>query len=407
MTMSNDPQQPKNGPSSDPDRVGTTGAAEAFARLHMEGKDFEKARIPLDSLVELQRYHDIVLKAATLAWERENQGQKLPDDFSNSFKLVLSEVEDGSATSVLELPRSTSYDAYYTLGREEVEREIEAMETWLAQGADRSDSQILDNLPLLSEPSFIDFGKDMPDDSALSLSEPEAPKPIAITKRLRETALLPLAAKREELLAPETDIERHSIRGDIAGRLISLDAEKKGFDFVTLRFGRVRGRYRDESLTSDLRAVLNSSTKAPVVRVSADLRFQGEQLKSLLDVTTVELLEIDGQPWSRRFIELASLDKGWDFENPESEPVVFACLDAARALLEYCSEIDVRLPGIFPINDGGIQLEWANPNIVTNIEILPSLEFSLFNLEVATRQNVNLDTYSIDEVKQFIQRMVR
>ena len=50
-------------------------------RVRLTGARFEGGRLPVDSLVELQKYQDIVRIAAEAEWKQVHPGEQLPDDF--------------------------------------------------------------------------------------------------------------------------------------------------------------------------------------------------------------------------------------------------------------------------------------------------------------------------------------
>ena len=374
----------------------------------MEGEAFAHARIPVQSLIEIQRYGEAVLEAACFAWLRDHPGSDLPSDFRDGFQLVMADVEEGSATPVLERDATSTYDDYYSLGRDDLDRTAAELETWLETDEESRPDIDLASLELLGVPAFVNLGSSLPEGARLEVISASATHPQAFSADLRTSALIPLAAARIGLLAP-TDppkVKLQSTPGEVAGQLFSLDADKRSFDMMSVKHGKLHGRYTDDKLTSDLRAVLANRDRAPLVRFTALLRFEGDKLVRLLRVTQVQLLETDGKPWSRRFKELATLDRGWD-GTEESEAVVFAALDAARELLNECVTAHKAVPGLFPMPDGGVQLEWSEPSFVTSIEISPDIEFTLFDLDVATsavRESMSTD---LGDAKKFVREVVR
>ena len=384
------------------------GDHEAFARLRMEGARFKQTQLPIDAMVELQRYQRLILKAAELEWRKANPDQDLPVDFATGSKLVLKELEPGSTISVLDLAVTSQYDPYYEAGREEFEREVEKIEQWLAaDAAQRADFDLL-TLPLLDEPEFAELGSSAQPGDEFTIASPTTQTPIAVTEELRVDAIAPLAEQRALLISPPVlAVPPRSVPGEVAGKLFLVNTESLSFEMRSLRYGKIRGRYRNADLTADLREVLDNTAKAPVVRVTGELRYRNDMLKEVLNVTAVQLLATDGEPWSARFIALATLDDGWDPENPNSKAVQFAAVDAAREILGECAAASRALPGIFPMEDGGVQLEWASAEYVTSIEISPDLEFELFDLEVATKTVVEEQTTDLSDAKAFVARTAR
>jgi len=399
---------PNNETTPSIDAQSPDGDHEAFARLRMKGPRFDDTQLPIDAMVELQRYQRLILKGAELEWLKANPDQDLPADFAAGSKLVLKELEPGSTISVLDLAAASQYDAYYEAGREEFEREFEKIEQWLASDtAQRAGFDLL-TLPLLDEPEFAELGSSAQPGDEFTIASPTTPAPIAVTQEIRTEAIAPLAEQRALLITPPTVvIAPRSVPGEVAGKLFLVNTETLSFEMRSLRYGKIHGRYRNSDLTADLRKVLDSKDKAPVVRVTGELRYRNDVLKEVLNVTAVQLLATDGEPWSARFAALATLDDAWDPENPNSRAVQFAALDAARAILGECAAANRALPGIFPMEDGGVQLEWASPEYVTSIEISPDLEFELFDLEVASQSVVEEQTTDLSNAKAFVARTAR
>lgn len=168
----------------------------------------------------------------------------------------------------------------------------------------------------------------------------------------------------------------------------------------------ILGAYEGATLTGDLREVLDSNAQAPVIRVDGLLRYdEAGRAVRVVNALQVELFEVDGQPWSGRFIELATLDEGWQ-DGLTGDRIQFSSLDASRDLLKAFHDEGRALPGIFPMEDGGVQLEWASPSFVTSVEISPDLDFSLYHLVVEGRQSESLDTQDFSEAVDFLRRVV-
>jgi hypothetical protein len=364
-----------------------------FARVRMIGEDFEDGRIPIRSLDELVRYQSLVLQAAGDQWIESNGGRDLPADFNEHFELILADVEPGSAVSVLERTNYAPYDEFYDLGREIVEEELELA---------ASSSARAEVISLLEYVEFQNFGSSLQVGERIEIGSPDRPGQSA-----RVISFTPATSRRiRDQLLPEfkrmSKPERHTILGWIVGRLIAINADKKNYTIATDLFGEVNGKYKDDEILADLRAVLGTSEQAPVIRLYGRLRYAADRLVSILEGSKVQLLEIDGEPWSRRFIELAKLQDGWHEDYPESQVVAFSALDAARSILLAVEEREITQPGIFPTVDGGVSLEWATAHRVVTIEITPDGEFELFRLSRSDDEPLNTSTSVITEVYKFV-----
>ena len=364
-----------------------------FARVKMVGEEFEGGRIPVRSLDELVRYQTLVLHAAADQWAEANDGQELPEDFEQHFELVLADVEEGSAVSVLERTNYAPYDEFYDQGRAVVEQELE-----LAASAS-TDAEVIS---LLEYQEFREFGSSLQGDEHIEIGTPD---PSGHFARVVNFTAATSRHIREELVPAYKKLakpERHTEHGWAVGRLIAINAENKNFTIATERYASINGRYKDEEILADLKAVLDSSERAPVVRLYARLRYANDRLERILDVSKVQLLELDGQPWSRRFIELANLECGWHDDYPHSDVVAFSALDAAREILLHVRDRELLQPGIFPTVDGGVSLEWASAQRVTTVEITPDGEFELFQLVQGDEEPIITTTSVMTEVFDFI-----
>jgi hypothetical protein len=101
--------------------------------------------------------------------------------------------------------------------------------------------------------------------------------------------------------------------------------------------------------------------------------------------------------WVKRKAYLESLEAGWgdDGDSTNWSPINHGAIQVTEDVLRFCVANEKVRPGIFPIDNGGVQLEWyvetePFPNIIS-IEILPEIVFELFQLH-----NVN---YIIDDPK--------
>lgn len=416
-----------------------------FASLKLDGARFNGGRLPIDALVELQRYRELILEAAKQAWLDANPGQEVPADFSSEFDLAVTEIEDGSAIPVMEKP-PTAYDSFYDAGRldvealfadivnrnfgvslhdagegdtldsefpSDIEDQTEAEDiapldqvnpddgTDVVPGDEetftRSKRRLLTSLASLD--AFQNFGSSLRKEDSLVLSGTEMHEEVRITAETAPRIFRPIFEQLAfDLEEPEEEAPvKSKYTSTVAGRLIALNADAKNFEIKTLLFEQVHGRYKDPEKLEDLKAVLESSSQAPLVRVTGRMSWAGDKLLRILNVDHVELLEIETEPWSRRIVELASLAPNWHPELDKSPLISFTAIDAAREVLRATQESEI-VPGIYPGDDGGVILEWGSPHRVVTLEISPEPDFFLFHLDVASGDADEFDTEDLSEV---------
>jgi hypothetical protein len=90
--------------------------------------------------------------------------------------------------------------------------------------------------------------------------------------------------------------------------------------------------------------------------------------------------------WTKRRTWLESLTDDWGGEMPGSKAIIPGAIQAAEDLLRFCVTHNKQRPAVFPLEHGGVSLEWvtmSSPNEVDNIrnvEITPDIIFELFEL---------------------------
>ncbi|WP_152442229.1 hypothetical protein [Rhodococcus ruber] len=351
--------------------------SQEFARVKMDGERFARGHLPVSVLSELENYTALIREAAKLTWQEEHPDEDLPEDFASSFDLTLTEIKDGSADCVLQRSRSnrSDYAEYFDQARERIGREIRQTIIGLVEQTDECIARL---------DAFGNFGSSLNEDESLEVPTLPNEAPARITHAIYRERIFPAherSISREAIIDEAPRPSLYNKEGWLVGRLNAISANKSRFDLATEKYGDVHGLYKDDEILDDLRAVLGKSEQAPLVRIFGTLQLRSEfELFRMKDASAVQVLEIDEEPWSRRFIELGSLESGWEHEDPDSEPVSFAALDGARKLLIHSSLHNKPQPGIFPQTDGGVSLEWASPDNVYSIEITPDAGFHLFHL---------------------------
>ena len=74
------------------------------------------------------------------------------------------------------------------------------------------------------------------------------------------------------------------------------------------------------------------------------------------------------------------------------ERIEFQALDAARTFLKAGQIANGVTPGIYPLSDGGVQVEWSDSERVTTVEISADLNYVVFSLHVPSDVAVDLET---------------
>ncbi|AZI58894.1 hypothetical protein EH165_12830 [Nakamurella antarctica] len=398
-----------------------------FARLKLSGARFNKARLPIDALIEIQRYRTMLLESAKRAWLAEGYEEPLPPEFETDFDLAISGVADGSAIPLLDRPAS-QYDRYYDRGRDNLEADLSKLARVDFDSPERVDSafeEIAHELELSNDLSswnalsslaaFLDFGTSLRPDETLQLqARGEEHEYLEITTDTASTTFRPFAQIVMEAVGPPgallnppvVPVENEKFISTVAGRLFAMNADKKSFDIETLHYGNVHGNYSEAELTADLKAVLESRAQAPVVRVTGRMSWRDGQLYRILQVDSLELLQIEAEPWSGRIRELAYLSPNWHPDFEKSSVISFVAIDAAREAMRSVSDL-LPQPGIYPCEDGGVVVEWPTSKRLLTLEINSEAALYLFNMGLETGDATDLYTQDLTEIKSQLREALR
>ena len=69
----------------------------SLKRVRLAGARFDRGRLPIASLMELQNYQEAIRIAAEAEWRRDHPDEQLPADFQDSTSLAIERIDEGSA----------------------------------------------------------------------------------------------------------------------------------------------------------------------------------------------------------------------------------------------------------------------------------------------------------------------
>lgn len=334
-----------------------------FSTLRLRGGRYERPGLPLEALPELARYERLVVDVARGLWKQEHPDrQRAPRGFAGRLQLRLTRIEGGSVIPVLERgiaetepdPLMEQVSGIFEDARDLLEETFFA----ITQGLD-----IPARLPPQAIAGLTRFGS--------SLRENER-----VEFRYTTTPIVYSQGVRRRLLA-RTAVERFEVEAAVAGRITALNLEKQTFVLTSLHGRAIEGSYEDEGMRLDFREVLDSAAEAPVVRLDGRLTVTAaEEVEKVSDVTSVELFAAPDAAWAPRLLRLAHMRDGW--LDGDGHAPSYIALDAARDVLMRLEERGLALPGVFPMEDGGVQLEWASGEGVISLEVSPDFDLSIF-----------------------------
>lgn len=111
--------------------------------------------------------------------------------------------------------------------------------------------------------------------------------------------------------------------------------------------------------------------------------------------------------WKERLDIVVSFESGW-LDGSEGVPVDIQAKNIAEGILtEFHNEniLNGQRPGIYPLIEGGIQLEWEENGIDYSIEVenSGSVELSAFSESVDLVENFKTETYDRYDYKHIIE----
>ncbi|MFG6401470.1 hypothetical protein [Microbacterium sp. P04] len=374
-----------------------------FKRIRLNGDRFKGGRLPVDSLIELQRYQDVVRKLAEFEWRRDHPEDDLPPDFADAVGLTIEKIDEGSADVLLAFEQHATYVQYQAEAQD-------AADATIAAAYAHTPLPDLPSVPpaLVAEirEEIADIGGSLVDGQSIEFyADPadEAPTVITIETRREARADLMLAGFFADPEPPSIAPVVEKGNESLVGRITAVDADSTKFEMVTSQ-GKVHGWYRENtSLLEDLRAVLNSAQDGPLTRVTGELRTKNGEAQRFWQTDSVELVEFDDTGAGKRLTEFATLPSGW--EDGEGEQISFVALEAAQEIVRGIGA-DVELPGLFPTPEGGVLVEWARVAGVRSIEILADGTFELFEMTPDDRGGVHSETKNLTEAIDFARRGV-
>lgn len=111
--------------------------------------------------------------------------------------------------------------------------------------------------------------------------------------------------------------------------------------------------------------------------------------------------------WLERLNTVMSFKSGW-LNGSEGVPVEIQAKNIVEGILiEFHNEdiLNGQRPGIYPLIEGGIQLEWEENGIDYSIEVENggTVELSAFGESVDLVENFKTETYNQDDYKHIIE----
>lgn len=373
-------------------------------RLRLTGARFKGGHLPIDSLVELQKYQEVVRIAAKAEWRREHPGEDLPSDLDKSVSLAIERIDEGSADVFMGFEQHAVYAQYQVEAQDAVDTIIAAAYSSVSSPVALPDQSTDLDRELREAVSQLGITLTHGQSIELYTASPDSP-PVTITIETREHAIEQLLPIENFLLSPDltpTTEGLQSFDESLVGRVTVLDADDMKFVLVLADGTKIHGWYRQNpDLLEDFRKLVNSTAEGPLTRISGMLQHKAGKPFRFRDANSIERVEFDNTPWGARLTEFASLRPGWD--DGEGDQISFVALDAAQMLLRAAEGANIERPGVFPNPEGGVLIEWANSDRVRSVEIAADGIFEMFSLQRAERVSEHSESADLTQAIAFIE----
>lgn len=373
------------------------GETDNIRRIKLKGARFDGGHLPVDSFVEIERYQETLRSLAVADWQSKHPGEPVPRDLQQSVSLTIVEIKEGSAELFIAFENAPIYSEQRIAAQDYFDSTLQAayldlplpdLPESIEEEARRTVSEIGSTL---SGEQSIEFF--LSDDSK---------SPIIISVETR------LVAKDRLLLdgfwLTDDDDRKNELETEVtsvAGRVTLLDADAHTYSFESLRFGQLKGRYKNKpELLEDFKKVLDDAARGPVTRLDGIVQTRNGKPWRIWETSGLQLFSAGTSPWSKDLIELASLDPGWD-QHGTGHPIAFFALEAADQIMAAIASRNLDLPALFPTTEGGVLIEWSSSQFVKSIEISADAEFQLFHLRPGTHQGEFEETNNLSKAIEF------
>jgi hypothetical protein len=306
-----------------------------------------KGALPLSVLEDLSAYEDLLIEVAKYLFFEENQGRKrVPNGFNEGVSLELSNIDEGSSIPQILLVGILSFNPghlYLDKARDRISNVVE-----LASNNQSVNSLLPDHLLK----KFNRIGKNLGEGESIEFTPSEQAKSI-LSKNTRKNIIFSAGEK-------------------FFTEKISFRAKVTGYDKLTkectIRISDTVLKFTPPA--SNVKLLLDAFNGyeggGNKILVKAEVKKdRADKIDSIAYIESIDKLDALDVP--SRIDELRSIENGWLDGNGvamNNEGLTWF----SKSFEEHFSD-DLPLPYIFPMPDGGIQLEWNTIKFSANLEL--------------------------------------
>jgi hypothetical protein len=381
-----------------------TSKTREFAEPHLHGDRFdplpgEEPSLPIDALVELVTYRNLVVEVAKELHRERTGNERLPPNFEDGFKLRLTKIGQGSSVAVLK----REYRDLGTYAPPPGPDIFDAAKTYVDEGVYSFETQ--GHLPEIFRspkvvPLFKRFGRTLNPGESIELRRANGvPRVIYSAETRRQMVIAAVGSM----------VEQVTLRGTVAAvqqdpkRVVTLRTEEHGLVKVTYpqhMSQDLATAFRDHRFTRvEVRGLATFDKKGQIKK------FEDPSVTLVSDLRGEDVSHLENRLEMFAKLEAEPLDDG--DESPLSVPPSKEGLAWLRhLLLSAMASGRLPLPYLYPTPEGGVLAAWSHSPWEASVEFnLQTKTADLHAADVATGETYTaVVVFATDEdagIKEF------
>lgn len=339
------------------------------AIFRLIGDRFNGATLPLDALDDLKYINEAVMDVARRIYLLEHNIKRLPKGFG-SKSLCIRSLTDGSASMGIDITANSQATSIQIEEDKAIKKSLEIVASTL------NGTPVDDGYRDVLTPYFKKIGRQLKDGEILSINTNGAQYSYDTDKRNRLVQ----------------DLNEYESETELYGNVVAMDGEARAF---TLEYADSIGDGSKVSIPYS-----NSVTESEIVDAFVHRRdqsvlirglgiYKGSHLKTMEDIQYFESLDpCDVRARIETLIRIPADEYG---EDPK--PDIHSMREFASRYESMMNE-NLPLPFIFPGEDGGLSLEWDEPDMMVDIDL------KTYHATVYAQKEMDLDLSVDDGWKQ-------
>ena len=359
-------------------------------KLHYVGARFRQRRLPLDVLMDLPAFRDLIVSYVEAEWRAAHKTRKrLPKGFDQSLAFTLVDIGDGSAVPILEWDLDAAQPElpeFKDVMESYVERSF-ARAMALIDGADVQ-SAIIRQSPATGS-ALARLGLGLRDDERIEFVESRGTdgKVVFLDQR-----------RRRSLISRRSDT--HQTRFDSVGKLLGCRIDPEETDGSIIVSTEEHGEIRIPAAPERVRAYFGNNIGADVQFRLLILLDSSNTFRNIIEVFEVDVIDetiaANLERCRARVDALCALEGGWH------DGGAVAITDEATSAVSRLLSARPHLAGsfrIYPTETGGFLLELVHRGWDYGIEIGPTGSVEIYGVRVDGPDEVYNETFgAIDDV---------